>query len=87
MHFVDEHLYIFRHLQIRVRRGEHKDVRSHFDALRFLRFDFPVGAKEYQQIQRDQRKGDDRPAAALHVFMAQRDQHRATPSDRKGREK
>src|SRR5260370_31292154 len=67
-----------------MRRGEHKDVHPSFGAFGLLRFNFPVCAKKDEQVQRDQREGDDRPAAALHVFMAQRNQHRATPSPRSG---
>src|SRR5439155_3934059 len=83
LHLVNELLYGFGHFQIRVGCGKHEDVHPNFAAFRLLRLDCPVRAQKDQYVQRDQRKGDDRPAAALHVLMAQRNQHRATLSNQK----
>jgi len=69
-----------------VHRREDKDACSNLDAFRLLLFDFPMGAKEYQNIERNERKGNDGPTTALHLFMTQRNEHGKALSSKESRE-
>jgi hypothetical protein len=51
-----------------------------FGTLGRLRLHGPVRAEEDERVDRNQSEGYDRPAAAFHVFMAQRDEHGQAPS-------
>jgi hypothetical protein len=46
-----------------------------FGAVGRLCLHLPVRAKECDYVQRNQCERDDGPAAAFHVFVAQRDEH------------
>src|SRR5216684_3489197 len=58
------------------------DVHSNFGSFGGLFFHFPMSAKKNKNIERDQREGDHRPTAPLHVFVPQRNQHEAAPPSR-----
>ena len=66
---------VVRHIEFGMRRREKDEMCPDFRALWRLRLHGPVRAKEDEHVERDERKGDDGPASAFHVFMAQRDEH------------
>src|SRR5258708_5455956 len=66
-----------------MRRGNDKDVHPDFNSFGFLLFDFPVSAKKYEYVHRDQGESDHLPTPACHPRVAQWYQHRAAPSERK----
>src|SRR5712692_9161058 len=63
-----------------------QNVRANFRPLRIFCVDLPASGEENSEIEDNQGDGDHRPAAALHVFMAQRNQHRTSLSDRNAAE-
>src|SRR6267142_1580706 len=67
-----------------MRCRQQQNVRANLSALRILVVDLPACRKENAEVEDNQGDGNDRPAAAFHVFMAQRNQHRSTPSPRSG---
>jgi hypothetical protein len=61
-----------------VHRGKHQDVDANLGLLRVLPLDLPVGSEEGNNIDDDESDGNDRPAATLHIFVTQGNQHGAT---------
>jgi hypothetical protein len=68
-------LYVTRHGKFRVHPCQHEDVGRNVGALRALVIDLSVRSKKNHKIDENQRQGDYRPAAALHVFMPQWNEH------------
>jgi hypothetical protein len=74
-----EFLNVRGHRKFGMHRGEKQDVRANFPVLGILIFDLAVRDQENHKIDEHQSNGDYRPAAALHIFVSQGNEHVATP--------
>ncbi len=59
-------------------RGKHENAHASFGLLGSLRLNLPVGRQERDNVNGDERNGDYRPTPALHILVAQRNEHGAT---------
>ena len=72
---LDELLHILRGSQFGVQRGQHENVQAHGAEFLALPVHLPVGAKENQDIEHDERDGHHRQAPAAHVLVPKRKKH------------
>jgi hypothetical protein len=63
-------------------RCEKQNVDAKLSLSRILRFNLPMRCEKCEEIDDDQSDRNDRPAAARHIFVAQRNQHGSTLLDR-----
>ena len=63
-------------MQFRMHGVEEDQVDWNVDDFRLLALHRAVGQEKDDNVQRDEGEGDVRPAAAAHVFVPQRNEHR-----------